>query len=140
MTLKKDGNGPMRVAVKAKRRRVEPAPVLFPEMSENPWFTGLGKQDREHGSIMSGLTTVELCAGAGGQALGYERAGIDHAALVELDKHACATLRLNRPEWNVIERDFKHVPRFSVQGRGHHIWRPAMPTFLNCREATWHQR
>jgi site-specific DNA-cytosine methylase len=116
MTLKKDGNGPMRVAVKAKQRRVEPAPVLFPEMSENPWFTGREKQDREHRSIMSGLTTVELCAGAGGQALGYERAGIDHAALVELDKHACATLRLNRPEWNVLEQDLNQFPGSTFKG------------------------
>ena len=53
----------------------------------------------------SGLTTLELCAGAGGQALGYEQAGVGHAALVEIDKHACATLRLNRPDWTVIEQD-----------------------------------
>jgi DNA (cytosine-5)-methyltransferase 1 len=46
-----------------------------------------------------------LCAGAGGQALGLEQAGIEHAALIEIDKHACATLRRNRPQWNVIERD-----------------------------------
>ena len=49
--------------------------------------------------------SVELCAGAGGQARGLERAGFQHRALVEIDKHACATLRLNRPEWNVIEGD-----------------------------------
>jgi DNA (cytosine-5)-methyltransferase 1 len=51
------------------------------------------------------LTTLELCAGAGGQALGLERAGIEHAGLVEIDKHACLTLRRNRPDWNVIEKD-----------------------------------
>ncbi len=51
------------------------------------------------------LTSVEICAGAGGQALGLERAGFSHEALVELDPHACATLRLNRPQWNVIETD-----------------------------------
>lgn len=46
-----------------------------------------------------------MCAGAGGQALGLEQAGFEHLACVELDGHACATLRLNRPEWNVIEGD-----------------------------------
>ena len=54
---------------------------------------------------MQSLTTLELCAGAGGQALGLEQAGIDHAGLIEIDKHACATLRRNRPRWNVIEQD-----------------------------------
>lgn len=52
-----------------------------------------------------GLSSIELCAGAGGQAQGLERAGFSHEALVEIDKDACATLRLNRPEWNVIEGD-----------------------------------
>ena len=51
------------------------------------------------------LTTFELCAGAGGQALGLEQAGFGHAALVENDPAACATLRLNRPHWNTIEHD-----------------------------------
>lgn len=53
------------------------------------------------------LTSVELCAGAGGQALGLERAGFDHTALVEIDKHCCATLRHNRPNWNVLEEDLR---------------------------------
>lgn len=50
-------------------------------------------------------TSVELCAGAGGQALGLELAGFDHGALVEIDSPACATLRMNRPRWNVFEED-----------------------------------
>lgn len=51
------------------------------------------------------LTSVEICTGAGGQALGLERAGFNHRAVVEIDAHACNTLRANRPEWNVIEED-----------------------------------
>jgi DNA (cytosine-5)-methyltransferase 1 len=48
---------------------------------------------------------VEICAGAGGQALGLERAGFEHALAVELDAAACATLRANRPGWKVAEGD-----------------------------------
>ena len=103
MKLKKSGKRPIGVAV--KRFRFETTPVLFPEMSDNPWFTGHREQCKENGRPRSGLTTLELCAGAGGQALGFERAGIEHVGLIELDKHACATLRLNRPHWNVVEHD-----------------------------------
>jgi len=53
----------------------------------------------------SKLFSVELCAGAGGQALGLERAGFEHLALFENDPHACNTLRLNRPSWRVVEHD-----------------------------------
>lgn len=42
------------------------------------------------------LTSLEICAGAGGQALGLERAGFEHAAVVEIDNWACETLRSNR--------------------------------------------
>lgn len=51
------------------------------------------------------FTSVEICTGAGGQALGLERAGFEHLACVEIDNHACETLRLNRPEWNVVQAD-----------------------------------
>jgi DNA (cytosine-5)-methyltransferase 1 len=53
-------------------------------------------------------TSIELCAGAGGQALGLEQAGFRHVALVELDANCCQTLRANRPNWNVIEADLNH--------------------------------
>jgi DNA (cytosine-5)-methyltransferase 1 len=51
------------------------------------------------------LDVVEICAGAGGQALGLERAGFEHALAVELDAAACSTLRANRPGWKVAEGD-----------------------------------
>lgn len=53
------------------------------------------------------LTSLELCAGAGGQALGLEQAGFSHAALVEVDNHCCTTLRQNRPKWDVFEEDIR---------------------------------
>lgn len=54
-------------------------------------------------------TVVEICAGGGGQALGLDEAGFEHAAALEIDTNACATLRLNRPRWNVIEEDIRNV-------------------------------
>ena len=55
------------------------------------------------------FTSIELFAGGGGLALGLEKAGFDVIALNELDKSACATLRRNRPHWNIIEADIKSV-------------------------------
>lgn len=59
----------------------------------------------DSGDQVKKLVAMEICAGGGGQALGLEMAGFDHAAVVEIDAAACATLRANRPEWNVIETD-----------------------------------
>ena len=58
------------------------------------------------------MRSLEICAGAGGQALGLEQAGFQHIALVEIEQTACATLRRNRPWWNVVECDVK---RFSAK-------------------------
>lgn len=57
------------------------------------------------------LTSIEICAGAGGQALGLERAGFEHRLVVEIDNWAAETLRRNRGEggphgaWQVEEGD-----------------------------------
>ncbi|MGM9600724.1 MAG: DNA cytosine methyltransferase [Faecousia sp.] len=48
------------------------------------------------------LTCVEICAGAGGQAIGLDMAGFEHIALVEYEKEYCQVLKANKPEWNVI--------------------------------------
>lgn len=53
--------------------------------------------------------TIDLFAGAGGTALGLENAGFEHALLNEFDKHAAATLKLNKPSWNVDGRDVHEV-------------------------------
>jgi DNA (cytosine-5)-methyltransferase 1 len=81
------------------------------------------------------LTVVEICAGAGGQALGLEQAGFRHAVAVEVDADACATLRANRgDDWKIVEGDVANMdghayadadllaggvpcPPFSVAGR-----------------------
>jgi len=80
------------------------------------------------------LSSIEICAGAGGQALGLERAGFTHQAAYELDPHAHETLRRNRPNWNPVLADVRQVegtkhrgvdlfaggvpcPPFSIAGR-----------------------
>lgn len=62
------------------------------------------------------MNSIELCAGAGGQALGLERAGFEHQVLVEIDPHACATLRHNRPHWQVHEGDLTVFAARAYQG------------------------
>src|ERR1700722_7971602 len=62
------------------------------------------------------LEAVELCAGAGGQALGLEQAGFEHAGLVEIDNYCCETLRLNRPKWRVELADLNHFDASDFYG------------------------
>ncbi len=101
------------------------------------------------------LTSLEICTGAGGQAIGLEQAGFSHVALVEIDKHARNTLRLNRPSWPVLDdgsstagdvtnfsaREFEDVdllaggvpcPPFSIAGQqlGHEDERDLFPEAL----------
>ena len=52
-------------------------------------------------------SVLELFAGAGGLAIGLEKAGIKCVALNEIDKSACKTLRTNRPNWTILEGDIK---------------------------------
>lgn len=100
------------------------------------------------------ITTLEICAGAGGQALGLEQAGFHHIALVEIEKQYCETLRKNRPNWNVICQDVQKFqgrpyrnkvdllaggvpcPPFSVAGKqlGRHDERDLFPEALRLTE------
>ncbi|WP_081954554.1 DNA (cytosine-5-)-methyltransferase [Neobacillus niacini] len=61
------------------------------------------------------FTAVELFAGAGGLALGLEEAGFHSKGLVEIDKYACQTLRKNRPNLNVIEKDIIEVAEQGIR-------------------------
>lgn len=62
-------------------------------------------------------TSIELFAGAGGLALGMEKAGFHHVLLNEYDHHACETLRINRPEWNVVEGDVHEIDFSEYKGK-----------------------
>ncbi len=62
-------------------------------------------------------TAIELFAGAGGLAIGLEKAGIKCVALNEIDKWACQTLRANRPNWNVLEGDIRGLDLTLYNGK-----------------------
>ena len=66
---------------------------------------------------MRKFKSLEICAGAGGQAIGLEEAGFDHIALVEIEPLACETLRTNRPEWNVVEGDLRNFDSKKFKGK-----------------------
>jgi DNA (cytosine-5)-methyltransferase 1 len=53
------------------------------------------------------LKSLEVCAGAGGLALGLEQAGFDPVLLIDDREAACRTLQLNRPMWDVRETDLR---------------------------------
>ena len=55
------------------------------------------------------FNSIELFAGAGGLALGLEKAGFNAVLLNEIDKQACATLRHNRPQWHIVEGSIEHI-------------------------------
>ncbi|MBN1518273.1 DNA cytosine methyltransferase [Candidatus Sumerlaeota bacterium] len=65
---------------------------------------------------MLDLSCIEICAGAGGQALGLEQAGFQPEALVEIEKPCCDTLRYNRPKWHVIEDDIRQFSAERYRG------------------------
>jgi DNA (cytosine-5)-methyltransferase 1 len=97
------------VSFKANDQLAQAVPAIYDASSEI-------QLTRKIYLLMKRLTSLEICAGAGGQALGLEMAGFHHLALVEIDKHACATLRLNRPEWNVIEGDLAKFDGLPFEG------------------------
>lgn len=62
------------------------------------------------------ISSLEICAGAGGQALGIEQAGFEPEALIEIDKDCCNTLSFNRPHWKIIEGDLRDFDATSYKG------------------------
>ncbi len=61
-------------------------------------------------------TVIELCAGAGGQAIGLHQAGFSPVALVEIDRDACLTLKKNHPDWPVHNIDLHHFSASEYRG------------------------
>lgn len=94
---------------------VEPIDILSPEVDkeienrEKDNIKPIGFIDIRNIKANRQYNSVELFAGAGGLALGLEQAGFEVQGLVEIDKYAAETLRVNRPNWNVIENDIVKI-------------------------------
>lgn len=69
-----------------------------------------------HTSPEHSYSVLELFAGAGGLAIGLEKAGLKCIALNEIDKYAATTLKLNRPHWHVINDDIKNIDFSQYKG------------------------
>ncbi|MGW1050990.1 DUF6339 family protein [Streptomyces sp. NPDC001118] len=71
---------------------------VVPTQDERPLFKAFPTAEGNSGRFSS----LEICAGAGAQALGLQRAGFDPVMLIETKADACFTIELNRPEWDVV--------------------------------------
>lgn len=74
-------------------------------------------EEHSHIHPKRNYSSIELFAGAGGLALGMEKAGIHHVLLNEIDKHASNTLKKNRPDWNVVEGDVSNLDFKKFKGK-----------------------
>lgn len=82
------------------------------------------------------LTCVEICAGAGGQALGLAMAGFVHVALVEYEADYCEVLR------KTGQNGMLSVRMFTILMEGHTkvliYWRAAcLVPFFCCWQTAW---
>lgn len=73
------------------------------DFSRGGYYAIITGKSRKGGVLL--LSSVEICAGAGGQALGLAMAGFTHKVLVEYEKDYCDVLKRNRPDWNVVCAD-----------------------------------
>ena len=95
-------------------------PYKKEQLTQFPEFTAMFNsswKEQENIQPNKNYSLVELFAGAGGLALGLEKAGFKSVFLNEKDKFACQTLRFNRPEWNVIEDDIANVDFSHLEGK-----------------------
>jgi DNA (cytosine-5)-methyltransferase 1 len=77
----------------------------------------VGKEHEQVEVDVDRVTAIELFAGAGGLALGLEKAGIHTVLFVEIDKSCCETLKKNRPEWSILNEDIKKVDFTAYKGK-----------------------
>ena len=102
----RDENSSYRVYPRQTLLQFEPARAFFERESPS----------EQSYTPVKPYSLIELFAGAGGLALGLERCGFKSQLLNEIDKDACATLRKNRPDWNVAEGSIHHLCFKEYQG------------------------
>ena len=73
------------------------------------------KTTKDTHKLQKKFSCIELFAGAGGLALGIEKAGFNALGLVEFDKDASDKLKKNRPNWRVIHDDVKNISCLNLQ-------------------------
>lgn len=82
----------------------------FKEMLNSTWDTDLKAKSQYS------YASLEVFAGAGGMALGLEKAGFKHLYLNDMDVHACNTLKFNRPNWHVEQADIRNIDFKAYRG------------------------
>lgn len=83
----------------------------FQAMFESSW-------DQEHKTKPnSSYGLIELFAGAGGLAIGLEKAGFKNVLISDRDKDCCATLKANRPDWTVVQDDIRNIDFSEYKGQ-----------------------
>ncbi len=90
------------------------------ELTKIPEVKSMLESKWEEESVVTPLrqyNSVELFAGGGGLALGMSLAGFHHVLLNEFDTAACKTLKTNKPEWNVVEGDVRHIDFTPLRGK-----------------------
>lgn len=93
--------------------------LLASELSIFPEISAMLHNDWEQECAVTAnkeYTSIELFAGGGGLALGMHLAGFKHLMLNEFDKDACATLKKNMPEWNVVQGDIHDIDFSEYKG------------------------
>ncbi|MFK7911517.1 MAG: DNA cytosine methyltransferase, partial [Akkermansiaceae bacterium] len=79
------------------------------QFEEARYYFESTENDEEEIKPLRDYSLIELFAGGGGLAVGLERCGFKSVLLNEIDKNACETLRMNRPDWNVVEGSISNL-------------------------------
>jgi DNA (cytosine-5)-methyltransferase 1 len=83
------------------------SPASLKEYTGTDYKNNAREEAENYNFAIRPYSVLELFAGAGGLALGLEKAGLSCKLLNEIDPWACKTLRKNRPHWNVVEGDIR---------------------------------